>query len=121
MHSDFEKQALVSTATWSRQLKIQPIQVNVPGASRASFKCMRTSSDRTFPSRVAQLSPFNRDLPGPLAKDWIFQTVDHYEKVLFSFCQHQQFFSLFSVELFSIVPLPPCLFSRENSLIYPIC
>lgn len=52
-HSDFERQALVSTATWSRQLKIQPIQVNVPGASRASFKCMRTSSDRTFPSSVA--------------------------------------------------------------------
>ena len=59
----------MSAAPWSMQIKIQPIQENVPGASRASLKCMGMSSDHTFLSKVAQLSPLKRDLPGHLAKD----------------------------------------------------
>ena len=69
MCSELERQALVSAAPWSMQIKIHPIQVNVPGASRASLKCMRMSSDHTLLSKVAQLSPLKRDLPGRLAKD----------------------------------------------------
>lgn len=74
----------------------------VCGTSRTWLKCMHVSPHGMFPSIVLWLSPFNHRLPEHLATDGVFQIMYCSEKV-FSICQHQQFFSVLSMELFFIV------------------
>lgn len=61
------------------------------------------SSHGMFPSTAIQQNPFNPDLPEHLAKDRMFQTMDHYEPtstvlqsiisgiILHCFCHHLSF------------------------------
>lgn len=70
------------------------------------------SSHGMFPSSAVQQNPFNPDLPEHLAKDGMFQTMDHYEKACLSANNNSSAYYQWS---YSPLFLPPSQFSSRTA------